>query len=416
MINSLPHHTLERSRYTYEVIMHDSLLILGRQPALGLAELESLYGPEKLRAIGNEAALLAVDPSMVNFARIGGSIKLCEVLATFGATKWPELQKHLETTAMGLISATPSDGKVRFGLSAYGLSAKPQQLMAAGLTIKKSLRKDGHSVRLVPNQAPALNSAQVLHNHLTGEHGYEIVCVRDGSKVICARTIAEQDIESYTLRDRGRPKRDARVGMLPPKLAQIIINLAATDLPIGTSTILDPFCGTGVILQEAALMGFSVYGTDLDPRMIAYSKANLEWLRANEQATNLDTAPLEVGDATTHTWENPFDTIACETYLGQPFSSLPSPEKLEQVRATCNIVIEKFLANANEQMKPGSRICVAAPAWQLKPGQYIHLPLLDRLGKLGYNRIDFKHVRREDLVYSREGQIVARELLVLTRR
>ena len=28
------------------------------------------------------------------------------------------------------------------------------------------------------------------------------------------------------IRDQNRPKRDARVGMLPPKLAQIMINLA----------------------------------------------------------------------------------------------------------------------------------------------------------------------------------------------
>ena len=83
-----------------------------------------------------------------------------------------------------------------------------------------------------------------------------------------------QDIESYTKRDRERPKRDAKVGMLPPKLAQIIINLAAgqlpeeklqniCDIPLGEpiprrllgQTVLDPFCGTGVILQEASADG-----------------------------------------------------------------------------------------------------------------------------------------------------------------
>ena len=42
--------------------------------------------------------------------------------------------------------------------------------------------------------------------------------------------------------------------------------------------LLDPFCGTGVVLQEALLMGYDVYGTDLEPRMIDYSGANLDWL------------------------------------------------------------------------------------------------------------------------------------------
>lgn len=62
------------------------------------------------------------------------------------------------------------------------------------------------------------------------------------------RTSFVQDIESYTARDQARPMRDARVGMLPPKLAQIIINLALSNNDI--TEVLDPFCGTGVVLQE----------------------------------------------------------------------------------------------------------------------------------------------------------------------
>jgi hypothetical protein len=38
--------------------------------------------------------------------------------------------------------------------------------------------------------------------------------------------MALQDFESYSKRDYGRPARDPRTGSLPPKLAQILINLA----------------------------------------------------------------------------------------------------------------------------------------------------------------------------------------------
>jgi tRNA (guanine10-N2)-dimethyltransferase len=268
----------------------------------------------------------------------------------------------------------------------------------------------------VPNQTAALNSAQVLHNRLTNENGCELVLVQNGPQTIIAQTIAEQDIESYTLRDRGRPKRDARVGMLPPKLAQVMINLAAGDRLAGETTLLDPFCGTGVMLQEAAMMGFDIYGTDLEPRMIAYTRENLAWLQATGQAPNLDNPPLEIADATSHVWEKPFNMVACETYLGQPFSMLPPADKLEQVRATCNTIVEKFLMNIGEQIQPGSRLCLAVPAWQQKPGQFVRLPLLDHLAKLGYNRVSFEYARTEDLIYSRDDQIVARELLVLTRK
>jgi tRNA G10 N-methylase Trm11 len=335
-------------------------------------------------------------------------------MATIDTTSWPEIQRYLEKSVPGLVADMP-EGKVRLGLSAYGLDVKPQQIMAAGLSIKKTIRTAGRSARLVPNQAPALNSAQVLHNQLTGPTGCELVLVRGGNRVVCARTIAEQDIASYTLRDRGRPKRDARVGMLPPKLAQIIINLAGGKVQSQEKiTLLDPFCGTGVVLQEALLNGYNTYGTDLEPRMIEYATANLSWLTDTYRlkTTNYKLTP---GDATTFRWQQPVDLVASETYLGQPFSAFPSREKLEQVRGTCNAIIEKFLANIRAQIEPGTRLCLAVPAWQQRPGHFVRLPVLDHLGKLGYNRVSFEHVRTQELIYSREDQIVARELLVITR-
>lgn len=409
--------------------MQKSLLILGRQPKLGLAELESLYGTDKILPIENTATLLSIDPGEVDFLRLGGSIKLCKVLSEIETIKWPEIQRRLEQIVPAHLRKIVS-GKIRLGISAYGFQIQSEQLLAAGLTIKKVVRLDGRPVRLVPNKTAALNSAQVLHNKLTNETGCEIVLVRAGNKTFVAQTVAEQDIESYTLRDRGRPKRDARVGMLSPKLAQIIINLAGKHVlpedgindpnhPVNKTPqqarLLDPFCGTGVVLQEALLLGYRVYGTDLEPRMIEYSKANIEWLRSSKIAESVS-YDLEAGDATSLEWQQPVDLVASETYLGQPFNTQPSPEKLEQVRSTCNIIIEKFLINIGKQVRPGTRFCIAVPSWQIAPGEFEHLPLIDRLDDLGYNRVKFEHVRNNGLLYYREDQIVARELLVLTRK
>ena len=201
--------------------------------------------------------------------------------------------------------------------------------------------------------------------------------------------------------------RDARVGMLPPKLAQIIINLAVDSQASAGDTILDPFCGTGVVLQEAVLMGYKAYGTDLEERMVDYSRRNMEWLGMP--------AVIEQGDATSHKWRQPFDFIAGETYLGRPFSSEPDAEILHKVIHDANIIHKKFLQNVATQTKSGFRMCIAVPAWHTKNGVK-HLPTLDHLEELGYNRVSFVHVSNEDLVYHREGQIVGRELLVLTRK
>ncbi|MGZ6005705.1 MAG: TRM11 family SAM-dependent methyltransferase, partial [Candidatus Saccharimonadales bacterium] len=230
------------------------------------------------------------------------------------------------------------------------------------------------------------------------------------------------DIEAYAQRDHGRPKRDAKVGMLPPKLAQIIINLASgTALAPGCGpahpidkTILDPFCGTGVILQEALLMGYRTVGTDLEPRMIEYSQANLEWLLQKYAIAAKSNYLLNAGDATHVDWPERFDTVATEVYLGQPFSSLPAPAKLEQVIQDVNTITKKFLINLAKQSKPGFRLCLAVPAWQTSRN-FKHLPLIDVLTDMGYNRMSFVHAGGDDLIYHREGQIVGRELIVLTR-
>jgi len=411
-----------------------SLLIFGRQPELGLAEVESLYGSDKITAVGDKVAVVDIDPCLLAFDRLGGSVKFCKILTTLDTVSWNEIEKFLLKVAPGH-SQTMPEGKMRLGLSLINISINLKKLEATGLTIKKAIRKKtGRSVRLVPNKAPELNSAQIIHNQLTGPTGWELVFIREGEKTIIAQTVKVQDIESYTKRDRQRPKRDTRVGMLPPKLAQIIINLSVgklpedklesiCDIPLGElvprpilgETILDPFCGTGVVLQEALLMGYKVVGTDLEPRMIDYSDTNLQWL-SEERKTESDSAKLELGDATMHKWSDEVDFVASESYLGRPFTSTPTPEILAQTISDCNLIIKKFLRNIHTQLKPGTRICLAVPAWQTGNAQFKHLPLIDQMSDLGYNRVSFEHVRDDDLIYYRNDQIVARQLLVVTRK
>jgi tRNA (guanine10-N2)-dimethyltransferase len=59
---------------------------------------------------------------------------------------------------------------------------------------------------------------------------------------------------------------------LNPKLARAMVNL--TGCKRG-DTVLDPFCGTGGILLEAALVGCKTVGSDVDDIMIRRCKENL---------------------------------------------------------------------------------------------------------------------------------------------
>lgn len=367
------------------------LFVLGRQPEIGFAELRAVFG-SKVERYGSLALL--DDSTDFDFNRLGSIVKVAEVIDD----SWQAIKKHL-----------PSEGKVILGFSTYETKLSPRELLRFGLDIKKQRG----SVRLVPSSETALSSAAVFHNKLTKVNKIEFILTSIKGSELLARTIFVQDITAYTFRDRSRPKRDARVGMLPPKLAQTMINLAngaAVDAK-SDRVLLDPFCGTGVVLQEAALMGLSVYGTDLEPRMIDYSKANLEWLGYTH---HISLEPkLETGDATSHHWQTPIDLVVAETYLGRPFSTAPSSEALSEVMKTCNVILSKFLSNLREQISPQTSITIAVPCWFIQSKVH-HLPLVRTLNDLGFEQI-FYSDKPIPLVYHREDQVVCRELLTLRK-
>ncbi len=411
--------------------MMRSLCVVGRQPALGLAELESLYGPAKLAPLGEKAVLVDVDPCLLAFDRLGGSIKFCKMLTILETTHWRHIEKFLVEVSPGHSERMPT-GKMHLGLSVIGFDITIQQLQATALSLKKVIRKTGRSVHVVPNNELELSSAQVYHNKLTSQTGWELILIREGGKTYIAQTVKVQDIDAYAARDQARPKRDTKVGMLPPKLAQIIVNLAVGALPDEAKQsvceippdqpipkmhfkdfrVFDPFCGTGVILQEALLMGYPVLGGDKDARMVQYSTDNLVWLADRFQLNNLDWK-IYIADAT-ETSLGDSRTLACETYLGRAFSKLPDQQTLKQVISDVNTIHKKFLQNMATQTKPGFRMCLAVPAWKTENG-FKHLPTLDKLAELGYTRASFVHANNDDLIYHRENQIVGRELAVLIR-
>lgn len=385
--------------------------VLGRQPGLSLAELEVLFGAEKITKLSDVAAL--VEDEVPDVDKLGGAIKVVSNAHKIEATTWAqasnEVTKYLKNHARN-----HGEGKMTVGLSVYGdKEVTPKLIQKYLIDTKKDMRRSGFSVRVIPNKATELNSAQVLHNKLTLEKNAEVVLVKTEKHYWLGRTFGVQNIEALSRRDQGRPKRDSRVGMLPPKLALTMVNLGGLKQQSGAPrTVLDPFCGTGVVLQESLILGHHTYGTDLEQRMIDYSKENLSWIK--EELGIINTVRLEQGDAQFHKWTKPFDTVVCETYLGPPMSSAPAPDKLAVVRSEVNSLLKTFLRNIHKQLEEGATLCVAVPAWRVS-GKILHLSLLDDLEKLGYTRQVLKHATYSDLVYFRPDQTVAREILILER-
>lgn len=402
------------------------LAILGRQPKLSIAELEALFGEDSLRLIGNDICLINSDTELPQ-KRLGGTIKSAKILSRLENSDLESCFKYLEQSIPEHLHYLP-EGKLQLGVSIYGAKAQKNWILKRMLALKKIIKKHGRSVRVIENKSEILESAVVLYNKLTGSLGWEFLLVKDGNDYILAQTTGVQNVDDYSKRDFDRPNRDAFNGMLPPKLAQIMINLAVgssqhQNAP-NSPDILDPFCGSGVVLQEALLMGYKAHGSDINQKMVDYTIENLNWLSENFQISN-SKFQIEQADATSYQWTPNPKYIVCETFLGKPLTSLPPSNELNQIINEANTVAERFLKNISSQLSLGSRLCVALPAWyndvensklKIPNSKYIHLKMLDHLTDMGYTRIDLKHASNEDLIYHRPDQIVARELVILEKK
>ncbi len=389
--------------------------IAGRQPLISLAEIQALYD-KAARLVGKKLVFFEVEDTgsvevVPNINRLGGSLKL----GRFFDTDFGKLAKFL--------AAAHPEGKITLGISDFSKQKKSGLAKQKSMELKRSLARMGRSVRVITSNEPEISSATAHHNQLGEKAGCFEIFLIDREIYL---SLGTQNITAYTERDQARPARDAKVGMLPPKLAQILINLCG-KLPEG-ARVLDPFCGTGVVLQEAAIMGYVPYGTDLNERMVEYSKKNLIWLFNERNQKRFKILPdliqkkdqilnaISVGDATSFAWDGEIDAVAFEGYLGAPMSKPPVDIKFKTEKAKCREIAMGFLKNITPQIKSGTPVVMALPAWLRENGKYAGLNILDEIQEMGYNFEKFQDLSQSDLLYYREGQIVAREIIVIRKR
>ncbi|MBI4099700.1 methyltransferase domain-containing protein [Candidatus Microgenomates bacterium] len=272
------------------------LFVLGNAPELAEEELA--------------AVLPAGRQVYPDFDRLGGTIKIAEIFDTDIVAELTRDKK-------------PGD-RIIFGLSGEASYDDSRQ-------IKRQLEELGFKARFVlpKDNDPELSSVVVSKQKVT-----EIYLV-EGIK---AKTIWVQDFEAWNRRDYGRPAVDPHIGMLPPKVARMMVNVSRGQ------NILDPFCGVGTILAEALTLGLSTIGADINPDQITKTKKNLDWLGK--------TCPLYLCDArqiATKLAPASIDAIVTEPFLGP--ADQPALEKLYL----------ESLANWQKILTPGGRVVIALP-------------------------------------------------------
>lgn len=365
------------------------------------------------------------EPGTELLNRLGGTDRVARVIKKTNKV-WP-VQDLAE-----IISTGTSAPKFVVGISQYGDVF--ENIKKIAVDIKKILRSKGVKMRFVlpGGKDTRLNAAQVIFNKLHQPPNKELSVIKTAAnEYVLAETIFVQDIAAYAKRDTSRPARDARVGMLPPKLAQILINLALPEINPEQS-VLDPFCGMGTILQEGWLMGARMFGSDISETMIEASRNNLLWLSTNfPEVNDLLLPELFVQDMRQpfrSVRQKLFDAVVTEGYLGNPISSPLSKRELNEVSESIIGLYQDALKNILPILKNGGYLVFCLPAWRSSRRGYsftvLSPTLLDFAGKLGYSQEHllpdalaglFQANSRGTMIYARPDALVGREIIKLRK-
>jgi tRNA G10 N-methylase Trm11 len=324
----------------------------------------------------------------------------------------------------------PTLKNLTYGISIYNGGGKFKQLnelfylsFKLSQKIKEELRSWGIKSGCLAIKERALSTVSVNIN-LLKKSGTEFVFISGKDKVWGGKTISVQDYEGYSKRDYGRPARDDKSGMTPPKLAKIMINLADQTRE---SFVADPFCGSGTFLGEMILLGFNkIWGSDISTKAIGDSKQNIDWLM-EEFKIDKDKIDLQirVEDATEISKKiglKQVNAIVCEPYLGSNKLRSFNERKIEnEIKYIEDLYLKTFL-EFKKILKYDGKIVIIFPVINYK-GKNFHLNILGKIRELGFHQSDYCEkqdklglnlTKRKTIVYYRPKQTVIREILIFS--
>jgi len=175
---------------------------------------------------------------------------------------------------------------------------------------------------------------------------------------------------------------------------------------------LDPFCGSGTVLQEACLLGVKeIIGSDISPSAIKDSKSNLAWLKDNYSdlvwpKTTLLISPAQ--ELAKQLAENSVDRIAFEGYLGPPITL--NPKQAESVFLELKTLYNVVFKELAKVLKVGGQGIAVLPIINKQP-----IFDLSAFKLSGLVQIKLADNSRGSLIYARDGQRVEREIFLFTK-
>lgn len=395
------------------------IFILGRNSELSVAEIKAVFEKNgwayKLVIESKEILIVETENALpeVLHKTLGGTVKIGQV-EKISSSKLLEEDLSVDFLLSKIFPQT--GGKIQFGISVYnGGDSKQTEFLASKINtfskgIKALLEQKQISARFAFNRDRFLSSVAVDKNKLI-QKGAEILFIPCSNKIFIGKTLYVQEFEEFSARDYSRPARDLKSGIMPPKLARMMINLAEIH---SNGILLDPFCGSGTVLQEAVLLGYkNIVGRDNSQKAVADTKTNLEWLFKNiveKHNLNID---VKFGDAT----KLPADIsagsvsgIVTEPYLGPTLHGQLFPEKLQSITQELKNLYLAAFSGFNKVLEPHGVVVMILPAFVQKNRVHF-LDILPEIEKLGFVQEKISDSVRGTVAYGNKYNFVLREIV-----
>ena len=374
---------------------------LGSHPEVSLSELRLFFEQkESVRLMGVALFDVTEEKAKDGFGVFGGVPRYGVVVS--------ELEKTEEITRdiLKLLKHQLQDEKRReYILSLYGIKIDKRALHHDLKDELSGTKYDGKFEDAV--HAPAASE------HVLKRGGHEFSVITSGTHVYVIRTKQVQDAKLWSRMDVERPGRDMHIGMLPAKLARIMVNITGVT---PTGKLWDPFVGQGTIAMQAAVLNVPVLGTDKSNVSIDKAKQNMQWLiksgLVSQAKHTFKNEPIE-----RTVLDRGVTAIATEPMLGKPhFRPYQSEFLAKREWKDIERLYGALLQVGSRLLRKGMRLVMVKPIYAFLAGQEVkwYNPALSTSNESW--KVPEVIQDLGPILWIQKDSVVGREIVVLEKR
>jgi len=383
--------------------MNEYAFVLGSNWLLSIAELLVYVQDRGYRATlvdhSRHIAILDIKEKLDNEqviemqGALGGCYKVGRILhrynietvrnafPTAGNPKREDREAIIKFPWLSKVWQNPKGKKIKFGLSTYpevdGKSpiqyrrfTRTMDEKIKSMLVERGARKvdyfayDKPDRRVAERMNLALWPKAIAQNNLLIPPNSEILAAFTQKHLYLARTLVVYDSALQQYRDESRPYISSEIST-SPKVCRTLLTLAGAR---PGDTVLDPFCGTGTILMEAAMLGMKVIGIDTEGNQVQGTKSNLIWF-GKDSGQQVDFEVIR-GDARelANLVTRQVDAVAFEPSLGPIYSSKPHREDAETNIRDLTVLYRTVLNQIAQVLRPDGRVAMTIPVIVTREG------------------------------------------------